>query len=296
MKLSFLTPVHNEQRHLGAMLDSLLSQEDDRWEVVLVDDGSTDKTADVIDRYATRDERIRRAGTGTKIGKVRAFNLAHAASTGDVVAISGGDDVHPPEAVGRRLQALAPYVHRSAVAFFKLRMFSDDSAFKDIVIPRGRHGSRSGPSLTLTRGLAERLFPIPESLVSEDIWLGEAAGDLAEVVVEAPAVIVNYRVHEGNSNPRRKPFPAMSAAMHDRARAWEALVEREDLGLSDAKRVNLTAKIRAEECRVARRPFSVLAVRDLPVVDRLGVASMSTPALWAVRQRFYRLLSGWRRA
>lgn len=297
MKVSYLSPVHNEERHLATMLQSLVDQSDPRWEILIVDDGSTDQTRAIIDRFADADHRIVPVGDGRKIGKVAAFNRAFAASTGEVIAISGGDDLHPPNAVQMRLAALERCgADELGAAFFKLLMFHDDGSRPDVVLPRGTRGSRSGPSLTLTRALAQELFPIPETLVSEDIWLGEACDDLARTSVDAPEVVVRYRVHAGNSNPRNKPFDAMSAAMHARAQAWELLLEHADrLHLSDAKIQSLRAKLAAEGHRYQRRVLRVLMTPGLPLVDRLGVASMSRPALWRLRTRYYTALSGWRR-
>lgn len=53
-----LVPTYNHDQYLGAALDSLLAQTDGDWEAIVVDDGSTDRTAAVIAAYCSRDSRI----------------------------------------------------------------------------------------------------------------------------------------------------------------------------------------------------------------------------------------------
>lgn len=54
-----LVPVYNHECYIGAALDSLLAQTDQDWEAVVVDDGSTDATPEILEDYARRDARIR---------------------------------------------------------------------------------------------------------------------------------------------------------------------------------------------------------------------------------------------
>jgi glycosyltransferase involved in cell wall biosynthesis len=295
MRVSFLSPVYNEAMHISEMIESLQKQTHRDWELVLVDDGSDDETQNIIRDFSTRDERVRLVHCGKRIGKVRAFNKAYEESTGDVIAISGGDDVHPTNAVALRALALVDLPKTElAVVFFKLCMFSSDPRYDGLTLPRGRRGSRSGPSITMSRPLAERLFPIPPTLISEDIWLGEAAEGIAAVVIEDAHIVVRYRVHAGNSNPRHKSFEQMNQAMHDRGRAWQSLLSGDRLALTSQKQGRLQRLCQAEIYRYQGETLRLLALRRLPLIDRLGMASMSSPLLWRLRTRYYRALSGWR--
>ena len=59
MKVSVIVPVYNTRNSLQKMVDSLLAQTFDDFEVLLIDDGSTDGSADICDAYAKKDKRIR---------------------------------------------------------------------------------------------------------------------------------------------------------------------------------------------------------------------------------------------
>jgi len=58
-RFSVLVPTYNQARFLPAALDSLLAQTERDWEALVVDDGSTDETPEVMGRYAARDRRVR---------------------------------------------------------------------------------------------------------------------------------------------------------------------------------------------------------------------------------------------
>lgn len=58
-KISVIIPVYNVEKYLPECVDSILAQDFDDFECLLVDDGSTDGSGDLCDRYASRDSRFR---------------------------------------------------------------------------------------------------------------------------------------------------------------------------------------------------------------------------------------------
>lgn len=57
-KISVIVPVYNTEQYLKQCIDSILAQTYENLEIVLIDDGSTDKSADICDKYAKIDKRI----------------------------------------------------------------------------------------------------------------------------------------------------------------------------------------------------------------------------------------------
>ena len=57
-KVSVISPVYNVEKHLEKCLDSVLGQTHRNLEVLLVDDGSRDRSGEICDAYASRDDRI----------------------------------------------------------------------------------------------------------------------------------------------------------------------------------------------------------------------------------------------
>jgi GT2 family glycosyltransferase len=89
-------PVYNGGRFLGRALDSLLAQSCAEWELIVVDDGSTDGTPDVLAAYG--DPRIDKVRTDNG-GEARARNLGLERATGEFVAFLDADDLYLPNAL-----------------------------------------------------------------------------------------------------------------------------------------------------------------------------------------------------
>lgn len=58
-KVSIIVPVYNVEKYLHRCVDSILLQTFTDFELLLIDDGSTDKSVDICDKYALKDSRIR---------------------------------------------------------------------------------------------------------------------------------------------------------------------------------------------------------------------------------------------
>ncbi len=94
---------YNYAAYLGAAIDSALAQTAPAVEVVVVDDGSTDHSRDVISRYEGRVVPVLKANGG----QTSAFNAGYAASRGEVVIFLDSDDLLLPHAVEKALALFA---------------------------------------------------------------------------------------------------------------------------------------------------------------------------------------------
>lgn len=97
---SILVPTYNQAGFLAQALDSLIAQTDPDWEALVVNDGSTDGTAEVVAGYAARDCRIRgfsqpNGGTGA------ALNKALSEVRGQWICWLSSDDLFVPEKLAR---------------------------------------------------------------------------------------------------------------------------------------------------------------------------------------------------
>jgi cellulose synthase/poly-beta-1,6-N-acetylglucosamine synthase-like glycosyltransferase len=104
-RISVLLPIRNEARHLPAALASLRRQTLRNWELVAVDDGSSDRTPDILAAAARRDPRVRVLSRPAE-GLVAALNAGLAVCRSDLVARMDGDDVCHPRRLERQLDYL----------------------------------------------------------------------------------------------------------------------------------------------------------------------------------------------
>jgi glycosyltransferase involved in cell wall biosynthesis len=95
--ISVVLPIRNGERHLAEQLAALASQTYARaWEVVVVDNGSTDRTAEIARSWASKLPALRMIDAGTRPGLNRARSVGAAAARGDFLAFCDADDVVDP--------------------------------------------------------------------------------------------------------------------------------------------------------------------------------------------------------
>ena len=104
-RVSVLLPCRNGEDTLDDALTSLVEQTIDDFEIVLVDDGSDDRTPELLDMWAARESRIRVIRTPPG-GIVSALNLAAESAKGDLLARMDADDIALPERLMRQAELL----------------------------------------------------------------------------------------------------------------------------------------------------------------------------------------------
>jgi glycosyltransferase involved in cell wall biosynthesis len=97
--VSIVMPVHNAENWLELSIGSILAQTWERWELVAVDDGSTDSSPQLLARYAERDSRIRPVLLEGNHGVANARNVALEAARGDYIAFLDSDDAWHPKKI-----------------------------------------------------------------------------------------------------------------------------------------------------------------------------------------------------
>ncbi len=111
--LSFVIPVHGVQGYLRECLDSILGQSFTDFELIAVDDASTDHCGQILDSYGERDARIRVMHLESNVGLGEARNIGLAEAVGEYVWFVDSDDWIAPgclRAIAARLRAEQPDV------------------------------------------------------------------------------------------------------------------------------------------------------------------------------------------
>lgn len=124
-RLSFGVPVYNGEDTLARCLESLLAQDFEDFEVVVVDNASTDGSRQVIEAFAAKDERIRAVFNDENIGQIQNCNKVYELSTGTYFRWVGVSDWIEPSYARKCVEALDADPEAVAVTTY-FRIHFDD--------------------------------------------------------------------------------------------------------------------------------------------------------------------------
>jgi glycosyltransferase involved in cell wall biosynthesis len=210
--VSVLIDTYNHERFIAQAITSVLDQDMpmEDVEIVVVDDGSTDSTPEIVRRFEPRVRLLRKANGG----QASAFNFALPQTQGEIVAMLDGDDWWASQKLRRALETLEENPDAGIVGHGWYEVYSDGRP-NGMVLPGGVHRvdfSMAGSAelfshlaaflgtskMAIRRSILNRILPISEEL---NIEADEFIFTLAPAL--APAIILNeplfyYGFHAGN--------------------------------------------------------------------------------------------------
>ncbi len=101
--VSIITPSHNTEKYITKTMDSVLAQTYQEWEMIIVDDLSTDNSPSIVEAYTQRDSRIKLIRSKQKSGASGSRNRAIEASQGQYIAFLDADDLWIPEKLEKQI-------------------------------------------------------------------------------------------------------------------------------------------------------------------------------------------------
>lgn len=200
--VSCIIAVYNGEAYLHEAIDSLIKQEYPRVEIVVVNDGSTDKTADVIARYGDRVLSHYQANSGVSAAR----NRGVAMSSGQLLSFLDADDLLDPRKIASQVDALqadpALDFCNCHTSYFWTPEMSEEARARD-----ARHKEpfwhKSLPGHISTWLFRREVWNragemVPGMHFSEDVdWLSRAR-DLPIVQKTLPDVLTRRRLHPNN--------------------------------------------------------------------------------------------------
>ena len=102
--VSVITPAYNCAEYIDECIESVLNQTYQNWEMLIVDDKSTDNTQSIVESYAKKDHRIKLFNQEKNAGAAAARNKALELSQGRFVAFLDSDDAWKPNKLERQLE------------------------------------------------------------------------------------------------------------------------------------------------------------------------------------------------
>jgi teichuronic acid biosynthesis glycosyltransferase TuaG len=102
-EVSIITPNYNAGKYIAETIESVLAQSFGDWEMIIVDDASTDDSREIIEKYKAADPRIKALYLTENKGQGNARNVAIRQAVGKYIAFLDSDDIWHPEKLERHL-------------------------------------------------------------------------------------------------------------------------------------------------------------------------------------------------
>jgi glycosyltransferase involved in cell wall biosynthesis len=210
--VSVLIPSYNYGRYIGITLQSLLDQTYPNFEAIVCDDGSSDDSVEVIQRYAEQDARIKFFAK-EHAGIVSTTNMAYANSKGEIISLLDSDDVFRPSKLekvvaafrnnprsGVFMNAVQPVTAEGRPFGQPIPRAMDQGWLAPVALRRGGMSSHPpGPGLSFRREAVSEIFPLPSTIeFSLDAYLVGCAQFITEVSATTER-LTDYRLHGANT-------------------------------------------------------------------------------------------------
>jgi hypothetical protein len=200
--VSVVIPVRNGEAFVVDAVESVLAQQDVRSELIVVDDGSTDRTPELLARFGRRIVAHSQQGRGLSAAR----NAGLALARGELLVFLDADDLHPPHYLARFVEAAAA-APRAEVFHCGWRAINFDGRFlyeQETPLDLDRDpfhalpvtGSPHIAALAVRQSTATRVGPFDETLTLQedwDYWLRLAASGATFQGVPGNVVIVRRR-------------------------------------------------------------------------------------------------------
>lgn len=116
MKISVVMSVYNAEKYLREAVDSILAQTNDDFELILINDKSTDSSGDILRQYAQKDSRIVILENEENMGLTKSLNRGLAVAQGEYIARMDADDISVPHRFAKQVQFLDEHPDYSFVS------------------------------------------------------------------------------------------------------------------------------------------------------------------------------------
>jgi len=211
--ISILINNYNYAQFLREAIDSALCQSYPRVEIIVVDDGSTDGSRDLISSYGSRLTAVFKKNGG----QASAFNAGVAASRGDILCFLDSDDYFHPNKIARiaevyrSLDPAKPLMVHHLLRVCRTGMQPDPQELFGVIHDNPlnladyarkykflHYAASPTTGISINRRMADLLFPIPENIrISADCFIVYGASLVGELH-HISDVLGGYRIHGNN--------------------------------------------------------------------------------------------------
>ncbi|HHD7449001.1 TPA: glycosyltransferase family 2 protein [Streptococcus agalactiae] len=212
MKVNILMATYNGEKFLAQQIESIQKQIFKEWNLLIRDDGSSDKTCDIIRNFTAKDSRIRFINENEhhNLGVIKSFFTLVNYEVADFYFFSDQDDVWLPEKLSVSLEAAK---HKASdvplLVYTDLKVVNQElNILQDSMIRAQSHHANTtllpeltentvtGGTMMINHALAEKWFT-PNDILMHDWFLALLAASLGEIIyLDLPTQL--YRQHDNN--------------------------------------------------------------------------------------------------
>lgn len=210
---------YNGERFIKEQIDSILCQLSPDDELIISDDGSTDRTLEIIASYKDKRIKLLHHKKNPKLAKVKCsrnfyyatenFENALKQAKGDYIFLSDQDDVCLPEKKDRMIACLEKSGADCAMCSCKMidrngnEIMSSERKFPKIsnsILKNLNTTPFLGCCMMIRKKALSYILPFPKKCIGHDLWIGSLCASLRKFVF-IPEPLHQYRMHGGNVSP-----------------------------------------------------------------------------------------------
>ncbi len=203
--VSVAMATYNGEKYLVEQLDSILTQTHPIYEIIIVDDGSSDKTLDILNLYQNKFSNIKVYPNSENLGVVKSFERAIMLTSGDYIALSDQDDVWSNDKIAKLVDALGDnlLIHSDILVVDEALQPLQKYQFTHKRLTRGLYvdyllfNDVTGCTLLMKRELLDLGLPIPNGVYMHDHYLALIAAFYKRITY-LDVQLVKYRQHSSN--------------------------------------------------------------------------------------------------
>lgn len=199
--ISIVLPIYNGEKYMRESIDSIISQTYQNWELLILDDCSSDNTSEIAKEYAAKDNRIQYYSNEENLRLPRNLNKGFSLAKGDFLTWTSDDNKYHPTAIERMHQALIE--NNTEFVFASCNIIDENSRQIEFIMVNKMSRKRItgsnpvGACFMYTRNVYETIGDYNPDLVfveDFDYWQRICANFNFSIIEE---ILYDYRWHSG---------------------------------------------------------------------------------------------------
>ena len=213
--VSIIMATYNGSGYVTQQIESILSQEYAAFELIIVDDNSTDNTVEIILELAKEDSRIALHANDRNMGVVRSFEKGIILSTGELIALSDQDDIWLPNHLNVLIESIGQKSLAHTDSFMMYGNYKSNRLFSSYFswvyrlndVEKVTYLTQAnyvrGASCLFTKSLKQYILPFPQNIPMHDHWIAFCAASFNGIHdTELPTTY--YRRHDSTVTTEKR--------------------------------------------------------------------------------------------